>query len=317
MTDKKRLTPWNEIVFPWEEVANAENEAWLDCHSIVNVLNVLAMQLDLLSLEFDSLDHVQTTHAKIQDISSKIHQEKEEVGEAIEDCVKFDEELRTLIEYLSSSEDEDIQSFGPVFEEISVRLQSCAKELLARFLHPNAWIRLTPNEIREQIQSFYTAVAKNSRRKYGFVYDDSHRDPNIYRVHLRLEPNQRGFFEMPPVMLDTLRDLAANARKYTPPGGDIEIALQVIDKQISLIVEDNGMGIPKEEITKVVKFGFRASNTEHIRTMGGGFGLTKALSVSSRYKGIMKIASAIGEGTRITIEIPIASNESRLPISAV
>ena len=317
MTGKKRLAPWKEVVFPWEEVTGIENEAFLDCHSVVNVLNVLAMQLDLLSLEFDSLEQGQEILVKIQDISFKIHEGKEKVGEAIKDCIKLDEEIKALIEYLNGSEDEEIQSFGPVIEEISVRLQSCAQELLARFLHPNAWVRVTPSEIQEQIRSFYNAVAKNSRGKYDFVYDDSDRDPNIYRVNLQLDPNKHGFFEMPPVMLDTLRDLAANARKYTPPGGVIEIALQVVNEHISLTVEDNGMGIPKEEITKVVKFGFRASNAGHMPTMGGGFGLTKALSVSSRYRGNMRIASAIGEGTRITIEIPIVSNESRPLISAV
>ena len=317
MTLGERSASWMEVIFPWEEMDGIENEEILDYHSIVNLLNILAMQLDLLHLEFEPFEQSEAIHARIKKISTEIHCGREKSDQAIQDCMKLSEDFQLLTKQLRASQDEDLQSLAPLLEEISAKLYQCSEELTQRILHPDAWVQVTPAEIQQQVKAFYDIVARNSRGKYNFAYHDSDRAPNIYRVGFYFRPNEDGVFAVPPVLLDTLRDLAANARKYTYPGGEIEITLQVTDGKILLKVEDNGMGIPKEEIAKVVDFGFRASNTNHLPTMGGGFGLTKALSVSFRHKGTLKIASSVGEGTRITIEIPSAFKEVRPLISAV
>lgn len=317
MTLRERSASWREVIFPWEELDGIENEEILDYHSIVNLLNILAMQIDLLNLEFEPLEQSLVVYKQIKEISFKIHNGKEQSDQAIKACLELGEDLQKLTNRLDQSTDEEMRSIALLLGEISDTLYMCSRELYARILHPDTWIQVTPKEIQLQMQSFFSTIAKNSRGKYHFVYDHANRDPNVYRVGFDFKPNEDGVFALPPVLLDTLRDLAANARKYTPPGGDIEITLQIVDGQIILKVEDNGMGIPKEEIAKVVNFGFRASNTNHLPTMGGGFGLTKALSVSFRHQGALKIASAVGEGTRITIEIPVSYKQVRPLISAV
>ena len=100
------------------------------------------------------------------------------------------------------------------------------------------------------------------------------------------------------------RDLIANARKYTPPGGIINAGLRDDGKQITLVVEDNGMGIPTDEIEKVVDFGYRATNARDRRTCGDGFGMTKAYATVRRFNGRFWIKSSVGAGTKITIRIP-------------
>ena len=80
---------------------------------------------------------------------------------------------------------------------------------------------------------------------------------------------------MPAVFQDVMRDLIANARKYTAPGGHITAALYEDAEALRFVVEDSGRGIPEGELERVVRFGQRASNVGEVRTMGGGFGLTR------------------------------------------
>lgn len=109
---------------------------------------------------------------------------------------------------------------------------------------------------------------------------------------------------MPPVLCDVMRDLLANARKYTPPGGTIIAAMYQEPKWLHLAVADTGRGIPPDEIAAVAQFGKRASNVEDVRTFGGGFGLTKAFLVTKQFGGRFWIQSELGVGTRIRLQIP-------------
>jgi signal transduction histidine kinase len=74
---------------------------------------------------------------------------------------------------------------------------------------------------------------------------------------------------------------------------------------LRFIVEDNGMGIPKNEIDRIFDYGYRATNVRHLPTMGGGFGLTKALYITVQLNGDLWIESEEDAGTKITIEIPV------------
>ena len=109
---------------------------------------------------------------------------------------------------------------------------------------------------------------------------------------------------MPAVFQDVLRDLVANARKYTAPGGHITAALYEDPTLLRLVVEDTGRGIPANELATVVHFGRRASNVGDVRTLGGGFGLTKAFLATKQFGGRFWLASQVGTGTRIRINVP-------------
>jgi signal transduction histidine kinase len=82
------------------------------------------------------------------------------------------------------------------------------------------------------------------------------------------------------------------------------LAAHESETELRFMVEDTGRGIPPDEITNVVQFGQRASNVGDVRTMGGGFGLTKAVFVTKQFGGRFWISSEVGAGTRIRIVLP-------------
>ncbi|MFW5710677.1 MAG: ATP-binding protein [Spirochaetota bacterium] len=109
---------------------------------------------------------------------------------------------------------------------------------------------------------------------------------------------------MPLLVKDVFRDLVANARKYTDPGGNILAGVFQDAEHLRMLVEDNGRGIPEESIESVVDFGIRAGNAISKTSYGGGFGLTKAYYITKNFGGRMWIESEINYYTRIKVVIP-------------
>lgn len=103
-----------------------------------------------------------------------------------------------------------------------------------------------------------------------------------------------------------IRDLIANARKYTARGGSINVGGYETDGELRFVVQDIGLGLPPDEIEQVVHFGRRGRKVGEVHTMGGGFGLTKAFLITKRFSARLWTKSELGVGTRLTIAIPRA-----------
>ena len=160
------------------------------------------------------------------------------------------------------------------------------------------------DSLKAEFFAFLAAVEQNSRGRFGIVYNLASQGTNDYLVQLNFEAQSRRLLSMPAVFKDVMRDLIANARKYTPSGGMITAGLVETDKHLRFVVKDTGRGIPGPELQSVVHFGKRGSNVGEVRTLGGGFGLTKAFLVTKQFGGRIWIQSEIGAGTQVTIEIP-------------
>ncbi len=105
-----------------------------------------------------------------------------------------------------------------------------------------------------------------------------------------------------------LFNILSNAIKYTPDGGEITITLSIEDKNgksyLSLIVDDSGIGIPKEALHKVARRFFRVG--DHVA--GTGLGLSIVRELVDLHDGTFHIDSPVPGttcGTRVTISIPL------------
>ncbi len=78
-----------------------------------------------------------------------------------------------------------------------------------------------------------------------------------------------------------LRNLLENAVKYTPPGGQVDVSLALVDGQAVLTVEDSGPGIAPENRLRVFDRFFRASDTA--QETGSGLGLAIARAITERH----------------------------------
>ncbi|MFW5828525.1 MAG: ATP-binding protein [Alkalispirochaeta sp.] len=78
-----------------------------------------------------------------------------------------------------------------------------------------------------------------------------------YLVHFGITSEAESSEYRPAIFQDVMRDLLANARKYTPPGGKITAGLHNSNSELRFVVQDTGAGTPAEEIQNLVTFGTR------------------------------------------------------------
>ncbi|MDY0189214.1 MAG: ATP-binding protein [Desulfuromonas sp.] len=102
------------------------------------------------------------------------------------------------------------------------------------------------------------------------------------------------------VMLSNLID---NALRYTPPGGQVDVAVRHLGWAVQLEVVDNGPGIPAAERKKVFDRFYRRPGTN---TNGSGLGLAIVQEVVTRHHGKIALTTAkSGHGLQITITLPL------------
>ncbi len=96
-----------------------------------------------------------------------------------------------------------------------------------------------------------------------------------------------------------------NALKYTPEGGEIGIKVDEHDEMIFVIITDTGCGIKKEDLPRIKDKFYKANQT----VRGSGIGLAVADEIVNLHKGKLEIDSVEGEGTTVTISLPVLDSD--------
>ena len=282
-------------------------QSLLDFHSVVNVINVLNCELIVLGLNaMDNDQYLSGGLAWCEKVVASLNDREQALAQArqvdvMEQAVL--DEIETKLHHRPEPGPEMAETMAnirSVFEILKVR----ARELLARAATPERWEEYDIAQLRKNFSDVFAAIERNSHGRYRILYNAARQQAGDYYVDFKIEAGDETRLMMPPVLQDVMRDLIANARKYTPPGGHITAALYADAAELRFVVRDDGKGIPAEEIRQVVAFGKRASNVGNVRTMGGGFGLTKAFLVTKQFGGRFWIASELGRGTQVRLWIP-------------
>lgn len=273
-----------------------EEAVLLDNHSFLNLINVLEKQLSALSQQtgnaalkayrdfcLDILIDLSST-----DFPDKLPFIEEQFGE-----------LGTILKDLLKQHPDESESIEVIIEILEV-----ARTRIQEFRTDRYSWKFTPcDDIQRILTQFLGATEKVSHGRFHFVYTPKKAGPHDYEIDFKIESTRRQLL-CPSILKDTMRDLVGNARKYSPPGKRITIRLSELSESgLRLRVSDEGMGIPESEIEKVVRYGYRASNALDRKTMGGGFGLTKAYLLCKRFDGAFHIESQEGKGTTVELTL--------------
>jgi two-component system sensor histidine kinase QseC len=119
---------------------------------------------------------------------------------------------------------------------------------------------------------------------------------------------------LPPILGDRRRveqiltNLLANAAKYTPGGGVVEVAASSVNGHISLSVADNGPGVPESERDIVFDKFYRGRNAQRSES-GSGLGLAIVKSLVDLHGGSVRVEDSLPRGARFVVELPRASDE--------
>lgn len=104
------------------------------------------------------------------------------------------------------------------------------------------------------------------------------------------------------MLRNILINLISNATKYSPEGSKIDLRLFLEPDRLSLEVQDQGIGIPKEDQRHLFGKFFRAANTNAIQ--GTGLGLNIIRRYLELMQGSIDFQSEEGEGSLFTVRLP-------------
>ncbi|WP_091577546.1 PAS domain-containing sensor histidine kinase [Mesorhizobium qingshengii] len=109
-----------------------------------------------------------------------------------------------------------------------------------------------------------------------------------------------------------LINLVSNAIKFTPEGGDVVIGAKRIGSRLHFWVRDTGIGIAEEDFANLGKPFMQIQNDYTRRFEGTGLGLSLVKGLVALHDGTMTIESMPGEGTTVTISLPVNGPKGRL-----
>lgn len=118
--------------------------------------------------------------------------------------------------------------------------------------------------------------------------------------------------EIPMIQADrdkikqVILNLLSNAIKYNRRNGSIAISLQPEDANLSLAIEDTGIGIPPESIHQLFSKYYRGKVSEKV-TPGAGLGLYISKRIIENHNGSIEVQSTVNSGTTFTVRLPLKS----------
>jgi len=191
---------------------------------------------------------------------------------------------------------------------------------------------------KDKQQEYYCTIRKESERLTALInnildfsrieagrkeYDFRETNlPELVRTTLeayRYQIEQQGFrFEekiaedIPTVLVDreaiarSLLNLVNNAIKYSGENDRyLGVKLQRSNGTVNLVVEDHGIGIPREEQSKIFEKFYRVCDPLVHNTKGSGLGLCLVRHIAQAHGGNVSVESAPGKGSRFSLSLPV------------
>lgn len=118
--------------------------------------------------------------------------------------------------------------------------------------------------------------------------------------------------ETPTIMGDAeslnhlFSNLIENALKYSEKGAVVKVNLKTRDAKACVVVEDNGLGIPKEAIPRLFDRFYRVDKKAARAKGGTGLGLSIVKTIADMHHAVIEVSSTEGKGTTFTVTFPAA-----------
>ncbi len=207
--------------------------------------------------------------------------------------------LTSIIGYIQLLRDErarglDTEHFAEVIERNAERLLRLVGDLLFLSKLQSGQLAL---ELRETDLARLAAQAVEDAR------------PEAERKHVGLELSAA---PVPHAAVDPIRiaqllgNLIANAVKFTPEGGGVQVRLAAEDGEAVISVTDTGIGIPAADQERIFERFYRTEGATRRVIPGSGLGLTISRAIVDAHRGTITVRSDGKHGSTFTVRLPVA-----------
>jgi signal transduction histidine kinase len=111
----------------------------------------------------------------------------------------------------------------------------------------------------------------------------------------------------PSQVSEVIDNLVANAIKFSPPRGLIDIRVGRRDNMAYISVQDQGPGIPTTVLSTIYETHQKGSNRRRRRKRDTGLGLTIVKRIVEGHRGLIEIETKVGRGSTVTVLLPVSS----------
>lgn len=198
----------------------------------------------------------------------------------------------------------------PVFEKITGPLNEKQSDLLSRALERTNKLLFFVKTLLEITRLRLSSELKLECFELKDVINDAINSVNERALNKKISINFNIDYNISTIVAsrmdiqETISNLIMNSIKYTPESGNIDIVAKNLGDSVLIVISDNGIGIPKDEMPKIFQEFYRASNAKKIERTGTGLGLTLAKEVIEMHKGKIWVESEENKGTSIFIDLP-------------
>lgn len=165
--------------------------------------------------------------------------------------------------------------------------------LLSHLEHTGESVNREPVNLKSVIEDVIMAQAERaSKKNINLKYQGPNRPARVLG-------NREYLYQL-------FINLVDNSIKYSKDsGGEIVIKLAEESDSMLITVSDNGIGIPQEDLPYVFDTAYRSPNKGSVSRTGSGLGLAIVKRIVGQHEGQVGIDSVLGEGTVLTINLPI------------
>ncbi|QXD24068.1 hypothetical protein F7C95_19515 [Opitutia bacterium ISCC 51] len=136
------------------------------------------------------------------------------------------------------------------------------------------------------------------------IYSDRFQNHGM-QVALELPEEEIEVQADPSKLEQVLENLLNNATKYTPHGTALKIGTQLDNNTALIWVEDDGNGVPEEDLPRIFERFYRVEKGRSRNQGGTGLGLSIVKRIAALYRGTVEAENVKGGGLRIQISLPI------------
>ena len=134
------------------------------------------------------------------------------------------------------------------------------------------------------------------------------------QIDVEIATNAYEIFCDPLWFRHVLYNLLVNAVKYNKPNGTVHVSATVQGAAYVLTIQDTGMGIPLESLSRIFDKFYRARTPE--AKEGSGLGLAIVKGIVEAHGGIVTVNSRVGVGTTFTLSLPMPVHRQSNPYSS-
>jgi PAS domain S-box-containing protein len=245
-----------------------------------------------------------------QELEQRVKSRTEEVQRYAARLAESNQELENFALVASHDLQEPlrkIEAFGErLVERISDRLNATEKDYLQRML-------AAAHRMREMIDGLLTLSRMSKREMKTQAVDLNQVAQAVLddlEVRIRQCQGQVQVGQLPTVQADPLQmqlllqNLVSNALKFQQPGVPPQVSvysLEQADGQAAFVVEDNGIGIDQDGISRLFQ-PFQRLN-ERSQYEGSGMGLAICRKITERHGGSIAVESEVGQGSKFFVRL--------------